>query len=99
MLQLAPEWEKRFLQYQVGSEGGGTEVALPPEAFNRLAENIADTLRDTLRGSNEVTLVTSAKRRRFLKTVVAAKGLNTPVLSFEELGTQVRPAILGVVPA
>lgn len=98
-IQLAPEWEKRFLQYQVSSEAGGVEVALPPEEFNRLADNIAAAVRDAVSGGGEVTLVTSAKRRRFLKTVVSAKGLTTPVLSYEELGTQVRPAILGVVPA
>ncbi|MBE3640218.1 flagellar biosynthesis protein FlhA [Mangrovicoccus algicola] len=97
LVQLAPEWEKRFLQYQVGTDGG-TEVALPPEEFNRLAEKIAVTLREAMSGGGEPVLVTSARRRRFLKTVVVAKGLSTPVLSYEELGTQVQPAILGVVP-
>ena len=98
LVQLAPEWEKRFMQYQVTTDGGGVEVALPPEEFNRLAEKIAATLRDAGSTGAEPVLVTSARRRRFVKTVVAAKGLHTPVLSFEELGTQVRPAILGVVP-
>jgi flagellar biosynthesis protein FlhA len=44
-------------------------------------------------------LVTSTLRRRFLKTVLGAKGLSAPVLSYEEIGMEARPAMLGVVPA
>ncbi len=98
LVQLSPEWEKRFLQYQVGTEGG-TEVALPPEEFNRLAERIAATLRDASENGFDPVLVTSARRRRFLKTVTMAKGLSTPVVSYEELGMQAQPLVLGVVPA
>lgn len=97
LIQLAPEWERRFQQYQISGEGGGVEVALPPEEFNRLAQAIAVTLREATPSGGEPALVTSAKRRRFVKTVAAARGLGLPVLSFEEIGTQVRPAILGVV--
>jgi flagellar biosynthesis protein FlhA len=31
--------------------------------------------------------------------VVQAKGLHMPVLSYEEIGTDARPALLGQVPA
>jgi flagellar biosynthesis protein FlhA len=41
-------------------------------------------------------VVTSTKRRRFLHTVLAAKGIRNPVLSFEEIGTTTRPAVLGM---
>ena len=43
-------------------------------------------------------IVTSVKRRRFLRTVLAAKGILNPVLSYEELGTDAKPALLGLVP-
>jgi flagellar biosynthesis protein FlhA len=43
--------------------------------------------------------VTSVGRRRFLRTVVQAKGLQMPVLSYEEISTDARPALLGQVPA
>ena len=36
------------------------------------------------------------KRRRFLHTVLAAKGIRNPVFSFEEIGTGARPAVLGL---
>mgnify|MGYP003485142421 CR=1 FL=1 len=42
-------------------------------------------------------VVTSARRRRFLKTALAAKGITAPVLSYEEIGTDARPAIVGLV--
>jgi flagellar biosynthesis protein FlhA len=44
-------------------------------------------------------IVTSARRRRFLRTVMMAKGLTNPVLSFEEIGLEARPALVGVVAA
>jgi len=44
-------------------------------------------------------LVTSTLRRRFLRTVIGAKGLSAPVLSYEEIGTEARPAMVGLVPA
>jgi flagellar biosynthesis protein FlhA len=44
-------------------------------------------------------LVTSSRRRRFLRTLISAKGLNTPVLSFEEIGTEVQPSLVGTVAA
>ena len=36
---------------------------------------------------------------RVLRTVLRAKGLTAPVLSFEEIGLEARPALVGTVPA
>jgi len=33
-----------------------------------------------------------------LRTVVNAKGLTLPVLSYEEIGLEARPAVVGMVP-
>lgn len=44
-------------------------------------------------------LVTSTLRRRFLRAVVAAKGLIVPVISYDEIGTEARAAMVGTVPA
>jgi flagellar biosynthesis protein FlhA len=38
-------------------------------------------------------------RRRFVRTVLAAKGISNPVLSFEEIGTDARPSLVGLVAA
>lgn len=99
LIQLAPEWEKTFVTYQMDSEKGLRDVALPPEQFSRLANAIAERLNRAADTGTYPALVTSTLRRRFLRTVVGAKGLTAPVLSYEEIGMDARPAMVGVVPA
>ena len=99
LVQLAPEWEKTFRSYQIEGERGAQDVALPPEEFNRLASGIEDKLARASENGVYPAVVTSTKRRRFLKTVLTAKGLGNPVLSFEEIGLDARPALVGLVPA
>lgn len=98
LVQVSPEWEEIFLAHQIAADRGGTDVALPPEEFNRLAEAVTTALDDNGVGSN-VPLLVSANRRRFLKTVLVAKGLPNPVVSFEELSPDARPALVGTVAA
>ena len=99
LLQLVPEWEDIFRAHQVESERGATDVALPPETFNRLAVNVAEKVARAGETGVFPGVVTSARRRRFLKTVLGAKGVTAPVLSYEEVGVEARPAIVGLVPA
>lgn len=98
LLQLAPEWEETFALHQVETERGLPDVALPPERFSRLAGNIAEKIARAGEQGTYPALVTSARRRRFLRTVLAAKGLSAPVLCFDEIGFDARPALVGMVP-
>ncbi|MCU0912386.1 MAG: flagellar biosynthesis protein FlhA [Rhodobacteraceae bacterium] len=99
LIQLAPEWERTFAEYEVEGDRGQADVALPPEEFNRLARTVAEKLaRAGDQGANPA-VVTSTRRRRFLRTVLKAKGIPAPVLSFEEIGLEARPALVGLVPA
>ena len=41
-------------------------------------------------------VVTSAMRRRFLRTVLLARGIPNPVFSFEEIGLEAKPALVGL---
>ncbi|MBL3563423.1 flagellar biosynthesis protein FlhA [Rhodovulum sulfidophilum] len=99
LLQLSPEWESRFSTYQVGGEAGVSDVALPPEEFNRLASAVSEKLAKA--GENGIfpVIATSGRRRRFLQMALSAKGIAAPVLSFEEIGTNTRPALVGMVAA
>jgi len=99
LIQLAPEWEKTFVTYQIDGERNQHDVALPPEQFSRLANGLAEKLNRAAENGVFPALVTSTLRRRFLRTVVGAKGLSAPVLSYEEIGTEARPAMVGLVPA
>lgn len=98
LVQLAPEWEQAFLSHQLEGENGH-EVALPPEEFNRLANAVADRIARAGESGIYPAVVTSSRRRRFLKTVLSAKGIANPVLSFEEIGTEAKPSLVGMIPA
>ncbi|WP_299607874.1 flagellar biosynthesis protein FlhA [uncultured Tateyamaria sp.] len=98
LVQLAPEWEDTFASYQVDADRG-LDIALPPDLFNRLADNVSDKLQDAGDQGIFPAVVTNTRRRRFLKTLMRAKGMNNPVLSFEEIGVDARPALVGVVAA
>ena len=65
----------------------------------RLANGLTERVNRAAEGGVYPALVTSVGRRRFLRTVVQAKGLHMPVLSYEEIGTDARPSLIGQVPA
>ncbi len=97
LVQLAPEWEDAFSMHQVEGERGLADVALPPEKFNRLAANVAEKISKAGERGIYPAVVTSSRRRRFLRTVLGARGISAPVLSFDELGFDTKPAIIGMV--
>lgn len=99
LLQLAPEWEQAFAAHELAGDRGTAEVALPPADFARLAGALADRLGRAAEAGVFPAVVTSVRRRRFLRTVLAARGLAAPVLSFEEIGMEARPALVGTVAA
>jgi flagellar biosynthesis protein FlhA len=99
LVQLAPEWEETFRAHQVESERGAPDVALPPETFNRLAGRVAEKVAQAGERGIFPAVITSARRRRFLRAALGAKGILAPVLSYEEVGTEAKPAIVGLVAA
>ena len=96
LIQLNPSWEETFQAYQLPEGSGIVDVALPPAEFNRLANSVAEKIAHAGAQGRYPAVVTSTKRRRFLHTVLAAKGIRNPVFSFEEIGTGARPAVLGL---
>ncbi|MCH2163736.1 MAG: flagellar biosynthesis protein FlhA [Marinovum sp.] len=99
LIQFAPEWEETFNTYQVEPDRGGLDVALPPDVFNRLSDVASEKATEVSDRGVHAAFVTSARRRRFLRTVLSAKGLANPVLSFEEIGFDAQPALVGIVDA
>lgn len=99
LIQLAPEWEDTFSTYQIDSERGRLDVALPPEIFNALTASVADQVGKAGEQGIFPAIVTSTLRRRFLRTVLSAKSISNPVLSFEEIGLEAKPSLVGVVAA
>ncbi len=99
LIQLAPEWEDTFTTYQVDQDRGGLDVALPPELFNALTAAVGTEVSRAADQGVFPAIVTSTARRRFLRTVLSAKSISNPVLSFEEIGLEARPSLVGVIAA
>jgi flagellar biosynthesis protein FlhA len=99
LIQLAPEWEKTFAAHQIDGDRGLRDVALPPDQFSKLANALAEKLNRAADTGLFPAIITSTLRRRFVRTVMLAKGLTSPVLSYDEIGMDARPAIVGQVPA
>jgi flagellar biosynthesis protein FlhA len=99
LIQLSPEWEKTFATYQIEGDRGQRDVALPPDQFSKLANGVAERLNRAADMGTFPALVTSTLRRRFLRTVLAAKGISAPVLSYEEIGIEARPCLLYTSPS
>lgn len=97
LIQLAPEWEQAFRDHQIDGDRGHCDVALPPDQFARLSAMIAEKVNRAAEAGIAAAIVTSSLRRRFLRTVAVARGLTAPVVSYEEIGLEARPAVVGFV--
>lgn len=96
LVQLAGQWEDIFQEHQVQTDGAPPEIALPPDSFNSLARSIGEKLAHASESGTYAAVVTSALRRRFVRTVLQARGITNPVLSFEEIGMEGKPALVGL---
>jgi flagellar biosynthesis protein FlhA len=99
VIQLASEWEDTFATYQIEGDRGQIDIALPPEMFNALANSISAELSKAGDRGLYPAVVTATVRRRFVRTVMAARKMSNPVLSFEEVGLEANPSLVGVVAA
>lgn len=99
LIQLAPEWEDTFTTYQIDGDRGRMDVALPPEIFNTLTSSISEQVARAGEQGIFPAIVTSTLRRRFLRTVLSARDISNPVLSFEEIGIDTKPSLVGVAAA
>ncbi|MFD1160373.1 flagellar biosynthesis protein FlhA [Roseovarius aestuarii] len=99
LIQLAPEWEDTFTTYQIDNDRGRMDVALPPEIFNSLTASISEQVTRASEQGMYPAIVTSTLRRRFLRTVLSARDISNPVLSFEEIGLDTKPSLVGVAAA
>ncbi len=96
LVQIGPDWETRFTEHEIADASGRKDIALPPDEFNRLANSVKEQLDSSATQGYFAAVATSANRRRFLKTVLSAKGIRNPVISYEEIMANERPAIVGV---
>lgn len=96
LVQIGQGWETQFQENEQVDESGRRDIALPPDEFNRLAKSVKEQLDNSARKGVYAAIATTSKRRRFIRSVLNAKGVRNPVVSYEEIGTSERPAVMGV---
>ena len=89
------KWEELFQAHQIDGGDGQADVALPPDDFNRLASAVSERIAAVAQNGRFPAIVTTTRRRKFLQTVLKAKGIRNPVISFEEIAPGTKPALLG----
>jgi flagellar biosynthesis protein FlhA len=72
------------------------EVALPPDAFNRLARSVSEQIAEASQKGRLSGRRDDRDTARFVRMVLSARGIQNPVLSFEEIGLDAKPALLGL---
>jgi flagellar biosynthesis protein FlhA len=99
LVNLASGWEKRFSECEVSTDRGAPDVALPPQDFEKLAKSIAEEFSKASQKGLFPALVTQGRRRRFVRSLLTAKGIPNPVMAFEEIGLDAKPALIGTIAA
>lgn len=98
LIQISHDWEDVFRNHEVHNDRqNSNDVALPPDDFNRLIDNTSQEIEKAAALSTSAAVVTNIRRRKFIRTLLAAKGIGVPVLSYEEIGMEARPALVGVI--
>ena len=95
LVQIGPEWESTISEHETKDDNGNADIVLTPELFNRLATDVKTQLDKAARQGIYAVIAASTRRRRFLRSVLKAKGLKNPVLSYEEIAKTERPVIIG----
>ncbi|MFC2952212.1 flagellar biosynthesis protein FlhA [Marinicaulis aureus] len=95
LIQIGLDWEQTFSEHETHGPNGHVDVALPPEEFNRLAQAVVEQINNASARQLYPAIITSAKRRRFIRAVLHAKKIRNPVLSYEEIDTGAKPLLIG----
>jgi len=95
IIKISQDWENCFSEHEVKDPNGQGDIALPPDLFNRLAADLREQLDKAASQGNYAVVAVSARRRRFLRTILDSKGVQNPVVAYEEVLPSERPIILG----
>ena len=96
LIQVGMGWEEVFEERSVAGSNNQVNVALQPEEFNKLSESIMEKVRDAAATNTSPAIVTLPHRRRFIKTILKAKKIDTPVFSYEEIDPATNILVIGV---
>ncbi len=95
LIQLSPKWDTTFAERMDATpdKPGGT---LTGEELKQLGDEIQEALNKAALTGAYACIVVSSRRRRFVRDVVRSRGLQNPVIAFEEINPGNRPSMLAV---
>lgn len=98
VVQLSQEWEKIFATYQISADANQRgEIALPPPLLQELLDKTSETIGAASESKSQTAIVTTSKRRKFISSILSAKGISNPVLSYDEIDQNVSLNLVGVI--
>ena len=95
LVQLSPKWDQTFADRMDAppDKPGGT---LTGEELNQLGDEIQEALNKAALTGAYACVVVPSRRRRFVRDVIRSRGLQNPVIAFEEINPGNRPSMLAV---
>lgn len=98
VVQLSQEWEKTFATYQInGDSHNRSEIALPPPILQELLEKTSEQINSVKSDTTQTAILTTSKRRKFVSSILSAKGIPNPVLSYEEIDQNISLNLVGII--
>ena len=97
LIQISMDWEDLFQENEIKKPTGAIDIALPPDEFNRLSQAIREQIDEAQANGVAPVILTTAHRRRFIRTVLHAKRIDVPVMSYEEIDPQQKLRLIGKV--
>ncbi|MEM9422555.1 MAG: FHIPEP family type III secretion protein, partial [Pseudomonadota bacterium] len=95
LVQLSPKWDATFAERMDGTaeQPGGT---LSGEELKNLGDEVQEALNKAALTGAYACVVVPSRRRRFVRDVMRSRGMQNPVIAFEEINPGNRPSMLAV---
>ena len=96
LIQLSPKWDQLMKERLEPQGEAGLPANLTADEFKQLGDEVQEALNKAARAGHYAAVAVSSKRRRFVRDVLRSRGINNPVIAFEEIVPGTKPAMLAV---
>lgn len=96
LVQLSPKWDELIKERMTPKGEGDLPSNLTAEEFKKLGDEVQEALNKAAIAGHYAAVAVSAARRRIVRDVLRSRGINNPVIAFEEIVPGSRPAMLAV---
>ncbi|MEM9234328.1 MAG: FHIPEP family type III secretion protein, partial [Pseudomonadota bacterium] len=96
LVQLSPKWDE-LLKERLAPQGDSNLPSnLTADEFKKLGDEVQEALNKAALSGHYAAVAVSSQRRRFVRDVLRSRGINNPVIAFEEIVPGSKPAMLAV---